>query len=134
MKLEVLKSDLKIIEKRIDEFRKEDEIGAPAPEFVRLFIDFQNIINNLKTIDNELFLDINTSIQPRINQYAGFYNTVVNVYYKSELELLRTEVEKALNYILILEKSDNNNDNILHNPLIILDLLFNKFHDVVKQL
>ncbi len=133
MKIEVIKSNLKIIHKKLIEFRPPGEIRHPKPEFERLFNNFRQIVENLKILNDDIFEDINSALTPQTSSATNLGSYHYLIYNKSHLELLLFEVEKVISYIAILE-SDKTPDSINSNPQSAVNIITSRFHKVVRQI
>lgn len=133
MQIDKIKIKLKIILKNITEFRQFSEVRSPKVEYEKLFNDFSVISKELQAINPELFDDLNTGISFLSKNVRGLYDNYYNKYEGSQLELLLMEVEKAINYISILEK-DNSVEEVPSNPQTPLNIIADRFHQVVKQI
>jgi hypothetical protein len=132
MKIALLKSKLRLINEKLLEFRKNREDDHPKPEYERLFVDFKQIVSNLKQVDQEIFDDLIGTLSPITKTVQGLHKSYT-VYNKSQLELLLFEVEKAISYISILE-TEKTVDSTNSNPFSVVNIITSRFHNVARQL
>jgi hypothetical protein len=132
MNIAIIKTKLKLILNRILEFRDVPEIIHPKPQLENLFVDYTEIRKNLIEYNHEVFNDLKPVVLS-LNQKHGIGGRIYSTYKKSSIELLYYEVEKAINYMVLLE-NEKSVDQIDKNPLNALNIIITRFHLIAKQI
>lgn len=133
MKIAIIKSKLGIIRTKLLEFREDRDIRHQKPEFERLFGEFKQIAEELKSINSEIFDELNSNLSFQTENHRGLYDNYYTRYTQTCLETLLFEVEKATNFIVVLENESNSNTTE-ENPISGLNLISDSFHQVVRQI
>lgn len=133
MKIAIIKSKLGIIRTKLLEFRENNEVRHPKPEFERLFVEFKQIATDLEAINSEIFDELNSNLTFQTEGHTGLYKNHYTRYTRTCLETLLFEVEKAINFIIVLENESSSNTTD-SNPLSGLNLISDSFHQVVRQI
>jgi hypothetical protein len=132
------KINFEIILQRISAYIIGGDIYPPKPEMTLLFDDYNKYLEALKGTGSEIFGDLRNVAYPTIKSVPtampyGSRTTDYVTYEKTNLRLLKFELEKALKYIGIYISSTST-DEIEVNPFTGINLICARFHAVARQI
>lgn len=133
MKIAIIKSKLRIIKTKLLEFREEREVRFQKPEFERLFSDFKNISIQLKELNSDVFEELNSDISHQTESSTSVSGYHYTRYTNTCLETLLFEVEKASDFITVLE-NESSSESVESNPISALNIISDGFHASVRQI
>ena len=133
MKLQLIKTNLKLIFTKLSEFREYRDIYHPKPEFEKLFSDFNFLVKDLEENYPDYFPGINKNLTFQTKNNSRFGGGYYTTYNSTSLELLLFEVEKVLGYLSAME-AEQSTDIKPSNPFNTINQICSRFNCVVKQL